>query len=347
MDQDSHRTANVLVGNDADAATIEIAWCGSSFTLVEPALIAITGADLQPTVANQRVPLNRPIWILGNQIIQFHHAKSGCYAYLAVAGGIDTPKSLGSRATHVRSGIGGLNGRPLQARDVLLIGRPSSLSQSLVASIKPQPTRSAADEGVLNQSIGPNEKWRAATWFADPSSKPRASRGIEIQALRGRHFDWLDPSSQRRFWDSEFSIAQASDRMGYRLDGPELHFARNSELLSAGVARGTIQLPPGGNPIALMADTATTGGYPNIAHVASVDFARLAQSQPGQSVRFVEIDLAQAQCLIANRYQCLRQLSCAISLRADAVASSALKKSTLTRSASEDATKSTLAHASG
>ncbi len=315
MDQESHRIANMLVGNDADAATIEIAWFGSAFSFAEPALISITGADLQPAVNGVRVPMDRPIWIDANRTVQFQHVKNGCYGYLAVAGGFNTPQSLESRSTHVRSGLGGLNGRPLQNSDNVPIGAPTSLGRAISAVLKKNRSVSPAHSTDTKLPNAGPEHWRAANWFVDPGFVFEAVAGNAIQVVRGRHFRLLDASSQRRFWESEFTISQTSDRMGYRLDGPELHFVETVELLSAGVARGTIQLPPGGNPIALMADAASTGGYPNIAHIASVDFARLAQAQPGESIRFREIELAVAQRLIAERFHRFRQLTRAVAFR--------------------------------
>jgi len=162
-----------------------------------------------------------------------------------------------------------------------------------------------------------NHRWESTTWFVDSRWLVENKRENEIQVVRGRHFEWLDEASQRRFWNGEFAISHESDRMGYRLNGPELRFTAIRDLPSAGVARGTIQLPFGGNPIVLMADAAPTGGYPCVGHVISVDFSRLAQIQPGQSVRFVEVDLADAHQRIRAHERSIHKLIRAIERRAN------------------------------
>ncbi len=301
MDLAAHRLANALVGNPPDAATIEIAWFGFGFSLSENALVAISGADLQPTAQGRRIPLHRPIWFPAETTIRFQHPKSGCYAYVAIAGGIATPPMLESRATYSRANLGGLDGRPLQPSDVLPIGHATSLAQAIAAT--------------LSRPANPLREFCAANWFVDGNEPIPAGRTVFIQSIRGRHFESLDTASQRRFWNSDFVVAQDSDRMGYRLVGPELSFAKPMQLASGAVSRGTIQLPPLGNPIALMADAATSGGYPNIAHVATTELSKLAQAQPGQTIRFREIELACAQQLIAEQAEHFRQVQRAISFR--------------------------------
>lgn len=314
MDPDAHCLANALVGNDFTTATIEVAWYGFAFSFTRPALIATTGADLQPTVGGERFPTDRPVLLRENQTVQFMHAKSGCFAYLSVAGGFDTPMILGGRATHVRAAIGGMDGRLLQTSDLIPVGSASPLGDAVAASLR----RTAARgdwSGDETHEADITQKWLGANWFVDASlrNEPRDTTTIEV--IRGRHFHWLTESSRKRLWESEFTVSQASDRMGYRLDGSELQFENAAEVPSAGIARGTIQLPAGGSPIVLMADAATTGGYPNIAHVAAVDWGKLAQTQPGQSIRFKEIELETAQCRLRDRANRLRQIERAIAFR--------------------------------
>ena len=306
MDVAAHRLANALVGNPPEAATIEIAWFGFAFSLCQNSLVAITDADLQPTAQGQRIPLHRPIWFPAKTTVKFQHPTSGCYAYLAIAGGIETSPMLQSRATNVRANLGGVNGQALKMSDVLPLGQPTKLG--------------AAITETLNRESNPSTEICAATWFVRGEEPTPAGKTIIIHAIRGRHFQRLDDSSQRRFWNSDFVVSQDSDRMGYRLVGPELNFAKPDELESAAVSRGTIQLPIGGNPIALMADAATSGGYLNIAHVATAEISKLAQAQPGHTIRFCEIDLAQAQMLIAEQAERFRRLQRSILFRIDSEA---------------------------
>lgn len=310
MDLDSHDLANLLVGNNADAATVEIAWFGTAISLDEDAAVAIVGADLRPTTSGHLMPMNRPVWLPRRQTICFQHARRGCYAYLAVAGGIITPQILGSRSTHFRSRIGGLRGTSLQAGDRLPVGDLNPLNRAILKCIG---RTSVADESSGESRTAKHPS--ATRWYVANPSVVDTSQSHRIKSLRGRHFGQLDAMSQRRFWEAEFTVSHISDRMGYRLDGPELRYQSDLEFDPAGVSRGTLQLPPGGNPIVLMADAAPTGGYPNVAHVTSVDLGRLAQVQPGQSVQFEEIDLSTAQRLLAERNAWFQRLSRGIRIR--------------------------------
>jgi antagonist of KipI len=137
-----------------------------------------------------------------------------------------------------------------------------------------------------------------------------------IRVLRGAQFDWLDDDSQRGLFSTEFEVTNQSDRMGFRLAGPKLRLARQSELISEAVCGGTIQLPPEGQPILLMADCATTGGYAKIAHVAAVDLPLIAQVRPGGRIRFVEISVSEAQALFLAREALIARLKIGLDFQA-------------------------------
>jgi antagonist of KipI len=214
----------------------------------------------------------------------------GCRAYLAVAGGIDVPPVLGSRSTYLRAAIGGLDGRALKPADVLPTGTSTLLGDRIVARL------ARGDAAV-----------RVAKWGAGPSLRPRNVGSPTVRVLGGAHTQQLTSSSRDALVRAEFRIGSQSDRMGYRLEGPALELSASLELLSEAVAFGTVQLPPNGNPIVLMADRQTTGGYPRIGEVATVDLPLLAQLKPGDSLRFRAISLVEAQSLYLARERDLQQ----------------------------------------
>jgi antagonist of KipI len=189
---------------------------------------------------------------------------------------------MGSRSTHLRAAFGGFHGRALQAGDQLCLGSPSERTLRLMA-----------------QLAGPHSQSPASWSVADLSAHD--DQPAVIRVLRGDQFSWLDADSQHTLYSADFEVTRHADRMGYRLAGPTLRFANRAELLSEAVCCGTIQLPPEGQLIVLMADCATTGGYPKIAHVASVDLPRMAQIPPSGKVRFAEIGIAEAQQLYRAR----------------------------------------------
>ncbi|HEX6939716.1 MAG TPA: biotin-dependent carboxyltransferase family protein [Longimicrobiales bacterium] len=278
MDPFALRLANLLVGNDEHAAALELTLIGPTLRIEADVLLAITGGDLRPVIDDRPVPMWHAVRVRAGATLSFRGAASGCRAYLAVAGGIDVPVVLGSRSTHLRARFGGLDGRPLREADVVPLGLPPELSRRLAATIP----RTDAPFAV-------------ADWLAAGAVLAGYGPNPVLRLLRGPEFDRLTPASRERLFGGTFRVAPESDRMGYRLEGPPLEVTDGAEAISEGVATGTLQLPPDGTPIALMADRQTTGGYPRIGHVAAIDRPRLAQLRPGDELRFREIGLAEAQ----------------------------------------------------
>lgn len=298
MDTLSLRVANLLVGNDESAAALELTLLGPTLRFEQEALIAICGGDFAPSIDGASLPMHRPIKIRAGTTLAFGAARQGCRAYLAVAGGIDVPEVLGSRSTYLRAEIGGYRGRALVADDQLAICAPSDLSQRIT------------NEFRAKQSDAPfvSVPWQAGVRFVPT---PR----LELRVIRGAELDRLSPDSRERLFSRDFEVSPQSDRMGYRLAGPGLELAAAWELISAAVCPGTLQLPPDGQPILLMADGATTGGYPKIAHVASVDLPVAAQLRPGDSLKMREISLEEAHNLYRQREAALRCLATGLRLK--------------------------------
>jgi antagonist of KipI len=281
MDTYSLRVANAVVGNAADDAGLELTLEGPAIEFDAPALIAISGADLGPHAGDNPVPMLRPVWMAAGSRLEFAAARAGSRAYLAVAGGIDLPAVLGSRSTYLRAALGGIEGRALRRGDTLAAGEVSSPRYPKLKAL------------ALQSKTG----FAAPHWAASVHPERLARSPQVLRFVPGRHWETLPPESRTRFMGSEYRISPDSDRMGYRLQGASLGQPNSADLLSEGVAFGTIQLPPDGNPIVLMADRQVTGGYPRIGDVASVDLGLAAQLKPGDRVRFERISLTQAQQL--------------------------------------------------
>jgi antagonist of KipI len=314
MDRVSHELANRLVGNQPNAATLEMTLTGDELHWTFDAVIAIAGADMSPVArfssidatnatGDVDVPSHRPVFVPDGTSIQFRSAKRGCRCYLAVAGGFDVPEILGSRSTLMRATLGGLEGRKLQAGDVLPVGFPD-VHGSVLASWT---------GGFDSRHFG----LPFPSYFVRPIDLPSSRDYAEcvIRVVSGTHSDHLTEESRRLLTESPFQISSASDRMGYRLAGEKLYLQRPLELQSEGTSIGTIQLPPDGQPIILMADSAPTGGYPRIAHVITADLPLVAQLRPGQCVRFQFVSLDEANKALYRQREVIDRALMMLALR--------------------------------
>ena len=297
MDAVALRLANLLVGNDEGAAGLEATLGGPTLAFDTEMVVAIGGADLGARVGEKPLRPWRATRVEAGGTLEFGSARAGCRAYVAVAGGLDVPLVLGSRSTYLPARFGGLVGRALRRDDVLVVHSSGAPSRAAATA----PRVSASDAGA---TIGFRR--------IEPSVLP--SYGGPVRVVPGEHLALLTPEARTRLFDAEFRVTPQSDRMGYRLAGPPLMLAEPVELLSAGVAFGTVQLPPGSDPIVLMADRQTTGGYPRLGEVATVDLPVMAQLRPGDVVRFAEISLDRAQALYLERERTIAALRLALAL---------------------------------
>jgi antagonist of KipI len=303
MDASALRVANLLVGNPENAAALEVTLLGPTLELSGDVLLSVTGADLSASLDERPLAPGRTVHARAGSRLAFGARVGGCRAYVGFAGGIAVPPVLGSRSTYLAGRLGGLRGRALVSGDELPLGEPGVRSRALAAAI---------GRGHL------------APWWPAPFrvGMPAGSAGedaVEVRALRGRHFEALAAASRDALLSTSaewFTVSAASDRMGYRLEGPTLTLGEPLEMISEGVAFGTVQLPPGGALIVLMADRQTTGGYPRLLEVASADREVLAQARPGTRVRFREVSLAEAHRLYIARERELVRLANAVALHA-------------------------------
>jgi len=292
MDMFALRVANILVGNSQDEAALEITLHGPSIELTEDITFAICGARLSPMLNGSLVSEWRRVSAKAGSMLSFGKPARGCRAYLAVAGGFDVPEVMGSRSTYLRGQIGGFEGRALKQGDELKV-RQTDVEGSVLKV------------AVLDANSG-------LDWFVSPTLYPAYGTHPVIRFISGPDFRLFSDESQRLFGTESFKITPQSDRMGYRLSGPALELASRQEKVSTAVTVGTIQVPPDGNPIILMADRQTIGGYPCIAQVIQVDVPVLAQLKPGDSLTFQEVTLELAQELWREREMNIRILEQAV-----------------------------------
>jgi antagonist of KipI len=244
----------------------------------DEAIVALTGAPADARIEGAPVPRGRAVFVPAGTELNVGPCTSGCRTTLAIAGGVDVAPVLDSRSTNVRAHFGGLAGRALAAGDRLPIGSASSEASHLVATLRANGLRWSADSVGLSADL-----------------VPTMGPDVSVRAIPTDAFARLDERSRKTLFSDAFIVGSRSDRMGYRLEGPALHFTDRREMISEGVAWGAMQLPPDGRPIVLGADRPTTGGYPVIAYAASADRGVMAQLRPGDRLRFAPTSLAQAE----------------------------------------------------
>jgi antagonist of KipI len=277
LDAFSLRAANRLVGNPDGAAGLEMTLIGPRLAFLAPATIALTGADLDARVDDRPVARWESIVVGPGAVLSFTGPRDGVRGYLAIAGAVDVPVVLGSRATYARSRLGGIDGRPLRAGDVLDVGgrRPVLLGGALRLP--------AADRPIYGHAV-------TLRVVAGPQDDRFTARGIDT------------------FLSSPYTVTPQSDRMGYRLAGPAIEHLRGPDIVSDGTPLGAVQVAGDGAPIVLLADRGTAGGYTKIATVIGPDVARLAQAAPGDTVRFTRIDLEAAYQAVRDEEACLARI---------------------------------------
>jgi antagonist of KipI len=279
MDQGAHRLANALAGNDPAAAVLEVTLSGPELVFDDPRHVAVTGAAFDLTVDDEPVPMNSRVAVPAGGTLRFGARRRGARAYVAVAGGFDVPFVLGSRATHVGSGMGGYHGRALAAGDRVPLhpvpghpgwtGRPGAPEHAVAALVK------------------------------------RREEGGRLRVVEGPDRDRFTSEAIETLQSASWIVGADSNRMGYRLEGPLLRHADGADIISQATVPGLIQVPGSGAPVLLMADPQTTGGYARIATVISADLDLAGQLAPGDPVAFEVCSLRDALVALAAREQLL------------------------------------------
>ena len=285
MDEMSHRLGNLLVGNPAGAPSLESTLAGPRLRFEDDALIALCGGDLSPELDGRPVPMWRPVRVRAGARLQFGRPRAGARCYLAVAGGFQVAPVMNSASTNLAAGFGGFQGRALKRGDRLGTA----------------PCPEDLYPGFHDHHLQDAGSFQAQDWFAPWFREVSFQRPAVLRVVAGPQWPALTAQAREAFLGATFRVAPQSNRMGLRLQGAALALEQPLEMLSAGVTMGTLQLPPDGSPILLMADRQTTGGYPRLGEVASVDLPHAAQLAPGEEVRFELIELAEAQALYLQR----------------------------------------------
>jgi len=294
LDLHALRIANLLTGNDESAAGLEFTQGNIRLRFEDERVISWCGGDYEVGVASHSIPRGHSALVLAEDELSISGPRQGWRGWIAVSGGIAVPPVLGSRSTDLRANFGGLEGRVLRDGDELVLGEQSDFARSLI--------------GLLNErrvSAGGSQ----AEWSSTAKTKPI------LRIVRGCDWDRFNASTHHALTSETFSVSPDSDRMGVRLNGPELHRNDDVDLVSEAVAPGTVQVPPGGQPILLLGDCQTIGGYPKIAHVITIDLSIAAQLRPGDTVQFQEISLPEAHRMLFEREQELERFRIGLSLR--------------------------------
>jgi len=293
MDPFAHRLANLLVGNKENKPTIEITLLGPVIQFEQDSLISICGGDFSPTINGKLLRAWRTVLVKKGSQLKFGKARTGCRAYLSVAGGFSIPTIMESQSTYLRAKIGGFHGRSLQKGDQIMFDSPSRLSLKMIHQLSKNLTDQPFDE---------------MNWTITSDLIPNLKINPTIRVMKGLQYKLFTNKSQEAFFTKPFTVTTQSDRMGYRLQGPHLELEQANEMISEAVSFGTIQVPAEGNPIVLLADRQTTGGYPKIGQVATVDLSSIAQAKPGDRIHFSKITHEEAQLLFLELETKINQL---------------------------------------
>jgi antagonist of KipI len=273
MDPYSLQMGNLLVGNVLGEAALEVPLIGPVLMALHDVSMAICGGNLSPKINGQEIPLWKSNVIKKGQILSFGELKEGVRTYISIAGGIDVPLVLNSKSTYLTGKFGGFEGRAIKEGDTLF-GNPFTRRNR----------------------------------FLHTQLIPKYTSPLRVRVIVGPHTDKFTPAGLETCLNDEYSISSQSNRMGYQLTGPKIEHRSTADIISDAIPLGGIQVPASGQPIILMAEHQTTGGYSRIGTVISADIPLLAQAQPGTSVRFMEISLQTAQDLLIARRRRLKSL---------------------------------------
>jgi len=276
MDSDAHCIANMLVGNARYEAVLEVTMIGPVIEFIGNCVIAVTGASFDLKINENSIEMNRSIQVVSGDVLSFNNIKHGMRAYLAVQGGFEIEPILGSLSTYIRGCIGGYKGRALKRGDVIY------LNESIKRAITDRKLHSKREKSFEEDCI--------------------------IRVIKGEEENMFSAEAINQFYSSEYVLSNACDRMGYKLNGQKIKHIGKADILSSGLTLGAIQIPGHGEPIIMMVDHQTTGGYARIANVIAADIAYLAQLKPGCKVKFSKIDIKTAHKLLLKEQEALDEL---------------------------------------
>lgn len=262
VDVQSYIYANILVGNKNNEAVLEITLLGPTMEFTSSSVIAVTGGDLSPMIDGKPCPMYRAVKVEKGSIMSFGTPKSGCRAYVAFAGGLAITPIMGSRSTYIKANLGGYEGRKLQHGDEIAFRKPLVEVKNLSRRVM---------------------------------KAPEFTGDCTVRVLMGPQEERFTEEGIHTFLSEKYSVTSEFDRMGYRLTGPKITHVTDGNIITDGITFGAIQVPDGGEPIIMLSDRQTTGGYAKIASVINVDMPYIAQCKAGDTIRFVKTDIKTAQ----------------------------------------------------
>lgn len=276
MDKKSLAIANMLVENKEDEAGLEVTLIGPKIKFTNANVIAITGGNLNPKLNDKEIPMYKALFVKENDVLSMEYAKSGARSYISFAGGLEIEKIMGSKSTNVKCCIGGYKGRVLKRGDFIKFTSPKNyISNYLSKELK----------------------------YEDKKSKE-----IILRVILGPQDDAFTDDGINTFLNSKYEITNAFDRMGCRLDGPKIEHKASADIISDGIALGSIQVPTHGKPIIMLTDRQTIGGYTKIATVISSDIRKIAQSKPKDIIKFEKISLKESQLIYRNEIKEINEI---------------------------------------
>ncbi|RYL92758.1 biotin-dependent carboxyltransferase [Sporolactobacillus sp. THM7-4] len=271
MDKFAMRVGNILVGNPEYTPVIESAMVGPVIEMKFEGCVSITGANFSPKLNGDPIEMWKAIHVTPGDVLSFGRHIAGCLTYIAISGGLKIPTILGSCSTFIRGGYGGISGRALKAGDEIHVREPRISYKKLVR-------KKLVQRYILDYR-----------------------ENATVRFIWGPQDDRFTEESKEVFIHSSYKVSTQSDRMGYRMQGPQLKHVDSPDILSDYICPGAIQVPGEGQPIILMADCQMTGGYTKIGVVINVDFPLAAQCKPGDKIHFEPISVAEAQDLMKQR----------------------------------------------
>lgn len=257
MDEYSHRIANILVGNKMEEATLEVTLFGLKIEFIDKQMISITGGNLQPKINNKIVDMWQTLEVKKGDILSLSGLKSGMRSYIAFSGGFDIEKTMGSKSYYSRAGLG------------------TKVENNQILNIK------------TNLTV---KKMKLEKKYI-----PEFESKIECRVVLGPQDDYFSDQAIDIFFKSEYALQNDSDRMGFRLKGEPISHKKTADIISDGLSKGAIQIPGNGQPIIMMSDAQTTGGYTKIGYVIKEDLNKLSQLKPGGKIRFKKVMIEKAQ----------------------------------------------------
>lgn len=268
MDTRSFKIANILIDNEENEAGLEFTLIGPTLKFTSDTILAITGGYFQPKMNNIEIPMYKAIFANKGDILSFGGARTGSRGYISFSSKLDIPVIMGSRSTNTKCHIGGYKGRPLKKGDLILFREKKQYIKHF-----------------LSREITPED-------FSNTN--------ITLRVVLGPQAEYFTQKGLNTFLKEPYKVTVDFDRMGCRLDGPKIEYKNSVDIISDGIAFGAIQIPAHGKPIIMLADRQTTGGYAKIANIISSDLPKLAQSKPGDLIRFTSVTIEEAQQLIRD-----------------------------------------------